>query len=240
MSSSRDFVHWEKPWRILVPDEKDDGLLEFYGMGGMHLRGNLHIGLVRVLRDDLSCDPGGPNGGIGYTALATSRDGVNWQRLREPFLDRDQTPGAWDHAMTWMSMALPVGDEIYFYYGGYARGHKIAPKTERQIGLATMKRDRYAALVPENGQGTLLTKPFLHPGGKLSLNLNAAQGEARVRLLDEHGTRLSESKPLTADSLAAEVLWPDSPAHLEGKPVRLEFTLRNASLYAFEFSATRG
>src|SRR5205085_1652450 len=25
MTTSPDFVHWEKPWRILVPDAKDDG-----------------------------------------------------------------------------------------------------------------------------------------------------------------------------------------------------------------------
>src|SRR5262249_8223879 len=46
MSASRDFLDWERPRRILAPDKKDDGLLEFYGMGGMHLRGGLHIGLV--------------------------------------------------------------------------------------------------------------------------------------------------------------------------------------------------
>ena len=28
-----DFVRWEKPWRIFTPDARDDGLLEFYGMG---------------------------------------------------------------------------------------------------------------------------------------------------------------------------------------------------------------
>jgi hypothetical protein len=98
---------------------------------------------VRVLRDDLPCDPGGPRDGIGYSVLATSRDGVAWQRRREPFLDRDPGRGTWDHAMSWIGAAVPVGDEVFFYYGGYARGHKVEPATERQIGLARMKRDRY-------------------------------------------------------------------------------------------------
>src|ERR1044071_2853598 len=57
--------------RCSGPGQSDAGLLEFYGMGGMHVRGGLHIGLVRVLRDDLPCDEGGPKDGIGYTTLAT-------------------------------------------------------------------------------------------------------------------------------------------------------------------------
>ena len=245
MSSSKDFVNWEKPWRIHVPDDKDDGLLEFYGMGGMHLRGGLHIGLVRVLRDDLPCDPGGPKDGIGYTVLATSRDGVTWHRYREPFLDRNPEPGSWDHAMTWMSHAAPVGDEMFFYYGGYARGHKIEAKTERQIGLARMKKDRYVALISSQEQGTLLTRPFLHPGGRLTLNADASRGEVRVRLLNEDGQPIkafgdAESKPITTDALAAEVQWPNSPEALKGKPVRLEFKVRNAAVFGFEFHATKG
>ncbi|MGI8965043.1 MAG: hypothetical protein ACR2H1_03025 [Limisphaerales bacterium] len=241
MSTSKDFINWEKPWRIHVPDVKDDGLLEFYGMGGMHLRGGLHIGLVRVLRDDLLCDPGGPKDGIGYTALATSRDGVTWQRYREPFLDRNLAPGSWDHAMTWMSKAIPVGDEMFFYYGGYARGHKIEAKTERQIGLARMKKDRYVALTPTNGQGMLLTKPFIVPGDKLTINANSARGEVRVRLLDENGKPLktlgkSEAQPVSGDVLAGEVRWEKSLASLRAKPVRLEFKMRNAAFYGFEFS----
>ena len=243
MSSSKDFMSWEKPWRILVPDDKDEGLLEFYGMGGMHVRGGLHIGLVRVLRDDLPCDPGGPKDGIGYAVLATSRDGVTWHRFREPFLDRNMEPGSWDHAMTWMSQAVPVGDEVWFYYGGYARGHKIEAKTERQIGLARMKRDRYVALTPGQERGTLLTRPFLFPDGKLTLNADAAHGEVRVRLLDEDGKPLSgfgEAKALTTDALAAEVQWSKSPETLQGKPVRLEFAVRTAALFGFEFHPARG
>jgi len=240
MSASDDFVHWEKPWRIHVPDAKDEGLLEFYGMGGMHLRGRLHIGLVRVLRDDLPCDPGGPKDGIGYTVLATSRDGVTWHRYREPFLDRNPEPGTWDHAMTWMSQAVPVGDEMYFYYGGYARGHKVEARTERQIGLARMQKDRYVALVPTDGPGTLVTRPFVVPDDRLTINASASNGNVRVRLLGGDGKPLStlgkpESEVITADGLTEEARWQKPLRSLRGKPVRLEVTLRNARLFGLEF-----
>jgi hypothetical protein len=237
LSTSPDFVHWEKPRRILMPDRQDEGLLEFYGMGGMHVRGGLRIGLVRVLRDDLPCDPGGPRDGIGYTALATSRDGVTWQRRREPFLDRNPEPGSWDHAMAWGSAAVPVGDEVYVYYGGYARGHKVAAGTERQLGLARLRKDRYLALVPAGGEGTLQTRPFLLPGGRLTINARADRGDVRVQLLDREGKPLAEeAPPVSGDVLAAELRWPKPPDGLRGQPVRLEFRVRGAALYGFAFS----
>lgn len=236
MSTSEDFLRWERPWRILTPDAKDDGLLEFYGMGGVHPRGGLRIGLARVLRDDLPCDPGGPRDGIGYTVLATSRDGVAWHRFREPFLDRSPERGGWDHAMAWMSAAVPVGDEVFFYYGGYARGHKIEPATERQIGLARMKRDRYAAMSPVRREGTLLTRPFVVPAERLTINAEATGGEVRVRVLGEDGT-VGESTPVTCDGLAVEAGLQGPLRTLRGKPARLEVRVRRAALFGLEFHA---
>src|SRR5207248_9725004 len=128
-------------------------------------------------------DPGGPRDGIGYSVLATSRDGVTWRRFREPFLDRNPERGSWDHAMTWVSGVLPVGDEVFFYYGGYARGHKVAADKERQIGLARLKRDRYVAVKPTGDSGTLRTHPFVVPGRRLTINADAARRSVQVRLL---------------------------------------------------------
>jgi hypothetical protein len=242
LTTSRDFVHWERPRRIFVPDDRDDGLLEFYGMGAIHLRGSLRIGLVRVLRDDLPCDPGGPRNGIGYAALATSRDGLTWQRRREPFLDRNHERGTWDHAMAWIGAAVPVGDEMFFYYGGYARGHKVEARTERQIGLARMKRDRYMALVPAKDEGRLVTRPFVLPNGRLTVNARATKGAVFVRILDESGKPLddlgaAEAGPLEGDVLAGELRWPRSLEGLRGRQVRLEFRLREAALFGFDFAS---
>ncbi len=244
MSTSKDFVHWQKPWRILTPNDKQEGLVEFYGMGGIHQRGGLYIGLVRVLRDDLPCDPGGPKNGIGYAALAISRDGRTWHRFREPFLDRNPEPGSWDHAMTWMGCALPMNDEMYFYYGGYARGHKIAPESERQIGLARMKKDRYAALKPDRYDGRLVTRPFKLPSGRLKINADAKGGEIGVRLLGADSKPLPSigeiaAEPIRGDLLAAEVKLPKALQSLRGRPVRLEFSVRDSKIYGFEFEDDR-
>lgn len=243
IATSKDFIHWTEPRRILIPDDKTEGLLEFYGMGGMHNRGTLRIGFVRALRDDLPCDDGGPPDGIGYSTLATSRDGKTWTRMREPFLDRNSAPGSWDHAMAWIGYALPVGDEVYLYYGAYARGHKVEPNTERQIGLAKIKRDRYVAVAPAEGnsEGRILTRAFHWPDQQLTLNLKAPKGRVRVQLVDLDGRPLATTTApfttdISGDALAATVPWPQGGATVTGKPVRLEFQLTNAELFGFEFA----
>jgi hypothetical protein len=236
ITSSADFVHWEKPRRIHVPDSRDEGLLEFYGMGGTHARGPLLIGLVRVLRDDLPCDLGGPTDGIGYTALATSRDGVRWERFREPFLDRRPERG-WDHAMAWASAVLPIADELFIYYGGYARGHKIEASKERQIGVARMKRDRYVARRAGRERGLLRTPLLRLPAGAMTVNA-VVRDEMRVRLLDAADKPISgfDWVPIGgkgADGVSLPVKW-RRPLRERETPVRIEFLVREADLYAFE------
>ena len=125
---------WDPLHRIVVADSEDEGITEFYGIGGVIARGPLLLGMLKVLRDDLPHEPGGEIRGIGYTALAWTWDGRRWERDRLPFLDRNPEPGSWDCAMTWIDSQLIVGDQIYLYYGGYARGHKVNRHQERQIG----------------------------------------------------------------------------------------------------------
>jgi hypothetical protein len=237
MTRSADFIRWETPKRILMPDAKDDGLLEFYGMGAIHARGPLLIGMARVLRDDLPAEPGGPRDGIGYTVLVTSRDGVTWTRDREPFLDRNPTPGTWDRAMAWAGSVVLKDDELLVYYGGYARGHKIAPEKERQLGLARMRRDRYVSRTAAGAQqGVLRTRSLRLPAGQLTVNA-AVRGAMSVRLMDA-GSGQSFQDPdigsVVGDSLSHRLPWripPGSP------PVILEFQLSDADVFGFTVSA---
>ncbi|MEE3368118.1 MAG: hypothetical protein VX346_02115 [Planctomycetota bacterium] len=86
----------------------NDGTTQFYGMSGILVRGDLMVGLVKVLQDHLNATPGktaaemGSPGrayaGFGYTVLARSRDGVTWQRDHEPFIPRNRVPGTFDYA----------------------------------------------------------------------------------------------------------------------------------------------
>lgn len=241
-SISDDFTRWKQPWRVLIPEPRDPGLLEFYAVGGTIARGSLLIGFVRMLHDDYACEPGGPSDGLGYATLVTSRDGVHWERHDDVFLDRSATPGAWDRAMAWIGYALPVGDELFLYYGGYKRGHKVEPTRERQLGLARMPRDRFVSRdATGKATGRLVTVPFKHEsldGRQLVLNADAREGEIRVRLLNQAGRTIvgadfQDTIPVRGDGLALTV--PKLDLSLSGaSPFRIEFALHGAKLFGFD------
>jgi len=221
----------------MVPDDKDEGITEFYSAGGVITRGKTLVALLKVLRDDLPCDSNGPVEGIGYTVLAWSHDGENWQRDRAPFFDRDHDAKAWDHAMAWMDYQLPVGDEVYIYYGGYAHGHKVERFKERQIGLVRIKRDRYAALHAGAEPGFVRTKLLEPRGERLTLNVDSSRGGVRVQVVGEGGKVLpgfgfADCTPIKVDSVRAPVKWKGSFGELKGKKVRLEIRMREASVFA--------
>jgi hypothetical protein len=237
-SVSDDLVHWTKPWVVIAPDAKDEGETQFYCMGGLIARGDLLIGMLRVLRDDLPADAGGPVAGIGYTVLAWSRDGEHWRRDREPFLDRNRKPGTWDHAMTWADCQLIVGDETYIYYGGYARGHKVERFTERQIGVARMPRDRYVAREAGDTEATLRTPLVSFDATKLTVNARV-DGHLRVRLLDAAGKPIpgfdwDDCGLIHGDSVEHAVRWKGHMSAPRAAPLSVEFSFRNARVYAFD------
>jgi hypothetical protein len=239
---SDDLLHWSTTQRILVPDPKaEHDQTQFYAMDGFLRRGDLLVGMVKVLRDDLKADdPPDPKDayGIGYTTLAWSRDGEHWTRDREPFLDRDPRKGTWDHAHAWIDEQLPVGDDVFLYYAGYARGHKVNRFEERQIGLLRMKRDRYVARAT-NAEGGSFTTPLLRvEGDAIALNVDAKDGEVRVQVVDESGKPIprftfEECEPIRLDGVGAAVRWKESPKLPRGA-VRLEFSMTNARLFAFD------
>ena len=240
-SVSEDFTNWKQPWRVIVPEPRDDGLLEFYSAGGTIARGGLLISFVRMLHDDYAAEPGGNSEGIGYTTLATSRDGQRWERHDDIFSDRNPQPGAWDRAMTWVGSVIPVGDEYFIYYGGYARGHKSDPLKERQLGLAFLPLDRFVARTATgDGEGELVTVPLTNPGNgrDLYLNADASAGEIHVQFLDENGIAVvgatyDDLPVVREDGLRVKVAgagWPE-----DRETIRLAFRLKNARIYAFEW-----
>jgi len=238
MSVSDDLLEWEEPWTIIEPDERDEGETQFYCMGGLIARGGLLIGMLRVLRDDLPADPGGPVAGIGYTVLAWSRDGRTWERDRDPFLDRNPERGAWDHAMSWGDSQLIVGDQVYLYYGGYAQGHKVNRFTERQIGLARLPLDRYVCREAGPERGLLRTPLVTLNARAMSVNADV-DGELRVRALDGDGSAVpgfdwDDCTPIRGDSVGHSVEWTRPLVELRGRSVRLEFAVRRGKLFAFD------
>jgi hypothetical protein len=239
---SEDLIHWSKPWVALAADDRHDrDITQFYAMSGFLVRGDLVIGLVKVLHDDWTA-AGAPDGayGVGYTTLAWTRDGEHWVRDRDVFFAPDPHAGVWDHAHAWMDEQLPVGDEVYLYYGGYKWSHKHNRFEERQIGLVKMRRDRYAARESGVEAGTLRTRSLLLQAARLTVNAEVA-GELKLRLLDDSGQPLPEFDwvALHGDRTDHPVPFTRSLASLAGKPLRIEFALKGAKLFGFELLAER-
>jgi hypothetical protein len=239
-STSQDLVHWSEPWYVLTPDDRSDPPgTDFYAINGYLIRGDLWIGLVKVLHDNWRA-PGTPTGsfGVGVTHLAWSRDGEHWIRDQAPFFEPDPKPGAWDHAHAWIDCQLPVGEEVYLYYAGYKNGHKVNRFEERQIGLLRMPRDRYVSRDADAQGGTLLTRPLILDGSAITLNARV-RGELKARLLDAFGRPLPgfdlpDCQPIHGDAVALPLRWTGVLSGIKEKPVRIEFQLRDAQLYGFD------
>ncbi|MBN2295162.1 MAG: hypothetical protein JXM70_22220 [Pirellulales bacterium] len=237
---SKDFIHWEKPWYILTPDDNiEPGETQFYAMQGHLIRGGLWIGLVKVLHDDWKA-PGTPEGafGVGYTTLAWTRDGTHWFRDLEPFFEPDPKVDAWDHAHAWMDYQLPVGDEVWIYYGGYKYGHKMDRWEGRQLGLVKMPRDRYVSRDAGDKEGSLRTPPVILAGKSLTVNADV-QGELRARILDTSGKPLkgfdlADCRLVKGDALNHRIRWKGSLDTINNRPVQIEFVMNNARLYGFD------
>ena len=232
--TSRDFVTWEGPRIVLTPDPNT---MEELNATKVMVRGNLYIGFLRVLRDDLAATPGQPVGGIGTTELASSRDGLQWVRYEDKFIDRDPRPGAWNHAMSYLADVITVGDREYIYVSGYAVGHKTW--YDRTVGVAMLRRNGFVSRDAGSEGGLLKTPAAMLPGDSFTVNANVRE-EMRVRLVNAKGGVLpgfdwKDCVPIRGDSVSHPVAWRDGPRLPQTGKVSLEFTLRNTELYAVDF-----
>jgi len=104
------------------------------------------------------------------------------------------------------------------------------------IYLATLRRDGFVSLDPENESGHLLTGPIELKGEQLFLNASCRDsGGISVEVLDETGDAIAVSQPLVGDGVRLPVRWKQDfePRSLESQPVRLRMVLNGTSLYSF-------
>lgn len=207
-TESSDFLTWSASELVLSPDEFDPDHLEFH-----HTPVFFYNGRYFALLQDLNR---GERGGVIDIELALSRDGWRWERpFRQPFF-LARSPAGFDSGSLFTN-GTPVllKDEFRFYYGGYDQGATGADARYEisGIGLATLPRDRFAALTSQGGPAQVTLKPVsLGGGGALTLNAAVGTGEIRVELLDAEGYRQrgyywDEAVPLTGDSLRHPIRW---------------------------------
>ena len=117
---------------------------------------------------------------------------------------------------------------------------------QRGIGGLVLREDGWAALRPKDELGQVVTKQFVFEGDELRVNADCAYGTMRVALLDSElrpypGFSLEQSVPLHApfSQIWHTAAWEGGPdlRHLWNKPVRVQFSLIESTLYGFQFQA---
>lgn len=172
----------------------------------------------------------------------STRDGKNFHRFDEAWL----TPGPetrwnWVYGNCYPACGMietSTGEKdadnelsIYYFEGKWTcQPSKLYRYTTRIDGFASY----HATFKPQ----TLTTKPFTFKGSKLKLNFaTSAIGNIFVKVLDENGNALEgfSSYEIFGDRVDREIKFEGNLATLQGKPVRLEFTMSDADVYSFVF-----
>ena len=174
--------------------------------------------------------------------LCHSRDGKRW--IRDPqrcvFL-ANGLEGAWDWGdMRLACRSVVLDDRVLSTSGLQGEARKGGEmNVGMDIGLATLRRDGWVSLDAGNTMGTLTTKTFIHPGGTLHLNADARMGAVIAQIQDAEDKTMSGYKGgelKATDTLAARVQFIGAKRmDLAGRPVKLQFTLKNAKLFSFWF-----
>ena len=137
--------------------------------------------------------------------------------------------------LTRHGMGSPMMDEV----------RREAPM-QRGIGGLVLREDGWAALRPKYELGQVVTKQFVFEGDELRVNADCAYGTMRVALLDSElnpypGFSLEQSVPLHAPSsqIWHTAAWEGGPdfRKLWNRPVRVQFSLLESTLYGFRFQA---
>jgi hypothetical protein len=271
---SPDLRSWSAPRMALAPDELDDQRAQalgfhradFYGLT-FHPYPDFLLGFVWVFYMAAPAEPRwplrqtlgwGPDGRIAEVQPVFSYDGEYWLRPHgRPALIAAGDRGEWDFGNV-ATANLPVerGDELFHYYGGgpiwhgaHARpldGYRPAVGAFTAIGLARMKRDRYASWSATVGGSVILHHRSLI-GRQLRVNVRAPHGSVRAAVLDASGRELpglglAQCRPFHGDAVDGEIAWEQSdltsvPVEPAGQDVSIRFVLQDADLFAYEVAA---
>jgi len=225
---STDFINWTAPVTVLRGGETR----QTYSMPVFYY-GGVYLGLPSILMYD--------NGQRVQAELAWSPDTVNWYRIQEgtPLIPNSETVGDYDWGIVY-SAVTPIfeDDEIRLYYGGSPMAH--IGNYSAELSLATLRPDGFAGYQPteEETVGVVTTVPATYSGTQLYISADAEGGAVRISVLDDEGTPVGQSEPVTTDLTDGVIYWQGDfvLADYLGGNIQLRFELENATIYAFTFT----
>ncbi|MCX6620865.1 MAG: hypothetical protein NTY38_07250 [Acidobacteria bacterium] len=251
LSTSPDLKTFSAPRTVLYPDERDEPDYDNVLVFRRH-------GLFIAMHSQMEMEKGSAENQV---YLATSRDGIHWERTwnRQPFIPRGPE-GSFDHGQVEIGTSPPVevGEEMLFYYYASPTGQKSG-YAETSVGMARMRKDRFIGQWAGEQTGYLMTRQFVVEGSKLVINCTALPGNyqkpadgIRVAVLEAPdyetpetmwetavpGFTLEDCDNIITDNTAHTVTWKKNAdlGALKGKAVYLRFQMKKAGLYSFQIA----
>jgi len=236
LAKSRDLLHWTPTQTILEVDENDPEDAQIYMMLVIPY-GHLYLGqMLMFYTHEMTLD----------NQWAVSRDLVNWKRLEYKPCLKLGPEGSWDSKHVTLSKNLPhpEGNLLRFWYGGASAPHYQAGYGA--LGTATLRRDGFACYEAGDEEGILTTIPLEARKCWIALNVDAADGEVLVEVLDKSGTpvegfRREDCVPIRGDWIRALVQFRTAGSTettnrfvFGSGEFRFRFYLKRARLYAFK------
>ena len=239
MMESDDLVHWSRPTPMFLARTPET---QIYGHRGFAYQG-IYLGLRWLFV------PARSRRHATLVELDCSHDGRIWTRVGagQPFMAFNDRHDTWDASIMRPISVLEVGEEVWVYYFGAPTEIEAANKdlpdahrTDYALGLATLKRDRFASINSAGtGPGIVPTRPLTFPGRRLFLNAQMARGgSVRVEVVSRDNRRLpgytfEDCPALTGDGLDLPVAWRGQRGLPSTGLLRLRFRLENAKLFSF-------
>ena len=135
-------------------------------------------------------------------------------------------------------ISLKEGQHFFVDDTLVARSHGVEKVV---IDEADTKNEQSRSVARKSAEriGLLVTPWVTLDADQITLNCDASNGEIRVQVVDEldwmvYGLAFGDCKPIKTDSRNAPVKWDRPLSLVHGKKIRLQFSMRNASLYGFE------
>jgi len=243
-SETECFSEWPVARSVIAFDENDPDDMDIYTNAASKypLAGNAYIILMSCYHHEADTLD---------IQLATSRDGVSWNRLdRKPFIPLGAS-GSFDSGLIHSIVGQFRQDDTWWiYYRGSDSlhgSHGSAGEISQggTISRASLRVDGYVAL-EVRGQGWLETPLLGYVGDTLRLNLACnSGGHCVVELQDADGRVLpgygaQDCDPVTGDDLNHIVTW-GGRRFIRETPkgrLRIRFELNRVNLYAFGFTSS--
>ena len=197
------------------------------------------------------------NDGNFDVQLATSRDGIAWNRWRKPYVAAGFHDGLDLRLVSMGQGMIRRGRELHQYFVGWPHTHgrpvtwdrdlkNRAEWLEKDLGgiyCASQRVDGFVSMDADHTGGTLTTKPLQFQGNRLHLNVHTAgSGSVKVAILNADGTpipgfTLDDCRLINADQIDYEIQWKDGPdvGPLADRPIRLQLAMQNTKLFALQF-----